>query len=53
MILNEKLIGEIQVFMMPIVLSDGIELFESIPNEALLTRVETKKYATGGYRAKV
>ncbi|WP_271769794.1 dihydrofolate reductase family protein [Aquimarina algiphila] len=47
MLLNEKLIDEILVFIMPIVLSDGIELFESIPNETFLTLIETKKHTTG------
>ncbi|EPR71148.1 dihydrofolate reductase family protein [Cyclobacterium qasimii] len=52
MLLNEKLIDEIQVFVMPIVLTEGIELFESLPKETSLTLIETKTYATGAVEIK-
>lgn len=45
--LNEKLIDEIIVFVMPIVTSAGIELFEAIPKQSSLKLIETKKYDTG------
>lgn len=47
MLLNENLIDEIKVFIIPIVLSDGIELFEGIPKETKLTLIETKTYSGG------
>jgi len=47
MLLNEKLIDEIQVFIMPIILDDGIELFENIPDETRLKLVETIAYKSG------
>lgn len=47
MLLNEKLIDEIYVFIMPIVLSEGIEIFESIPNETKLKLYDSKTYSNG------
>lgn len=47
MLLNAGLIDEIQVFVMPIILSDGIKMFEILPNEMLLELVETKNFASG------
>tara|TARA_R110001592_G_scaffold8105_1_gene44474 strand:+ start:63943 stop:64458 length:516 start_codon:yes stop_codon:yes gene_type:complete len=52
MMLNEKLIDEIQIFVMPIVLTEGIELFENLPNETNLTLIETKAYPTGAVEIK-
>jgi dihydrofolate reductase len=52
MFLNENLVDEIQVFVMPIVLTDGIELFESLPKETKLKLVETKPYSTGAVELK-
>jgi len=45
--LNERLIDELRVFIMPIVLDGGIELFESLPKETALTLKESKAYPTG------
>lgn len=45
---NHNLIDEIRVFVMPIVISDGIELFEAIPKERVLTLGETKIHSSGG-----
>ena len=45
--LNEGLIDEIRVFIMPVVLSGGIELFEALPRETSLKFIETKTYSTG------
>lgn len=47
MLLNEGLIDEIQVFVMPIVLSGGIDLFESLPKETSLKLIDTKTYTSG------
>lgn len=47
MLLNAGLIDEIRVFVMPIVLSDGIELFELLPKETALTLIDSKTYPTG------
>ena len=47
LLLNAGLIDEIQVFVMPIILSEGIKMFEILPNEMLLELVETKNFASG------
>ena len=44
---NEGLIDELIVHVMPIVLSGGIELFGSIPNQELLKLQHTKSYPSG------
>lgn len=45
--LNNKLIDEILLFVMPIVLSVGIELFEAIPETSALKLVENKSHSSG------
>ena len=52
MFLNENLVDEIQVFVMPIILTEGIELFGALPNETTLKLVETKSYSTGAVELK-
>jgi len=47
LLLNAGVIDEIYVFIMPIVLSDGIELFELIPEQTALNLVDSKTYDTG------
>lgn len=47
LLLNEHLIDEIYAFVMPIVLSDGIELFELVPDETKLELFESKTYSNG------
>ena len=47
MLLNENLIDELIVHIMPIILPDGIELFELIPKETALKLVESKSFPTG------
>ncbi len=47
MLLNENMIDEIYVFIMPIILSEGIELFEALPKETKLKLIKSKTY-TGG-----
>ncbi|MCG6186886.1 dihydrofolate reductase family protein [Maribellus maritimus] len=45
--LNEKLIDEVYVFIMPIVVQAGIELFEAIPRETRLELTYSKVYKSG------
>ena len=52
MLLNEGLIDELQLFCMPIILSDGIDLFEEIPNRTDLKLIETKTHDTGAIEMK-
>jgi dihydrofolate reductase len=47
MFLNENLMDEIRIFIMPIIIPDGIGIFEMIPEERLLKLSETKTYSTG------
>jgi len=52
LLLREGLIDEIQVFVMPIILTDGIELFETFTKETKLKLIETKSYSTGAVEIK-
>ena len=47
LLFNAGLVDEIQVFVMPIVLSGGIELFEAIPDETHLILKGSKTYSSG------
>ena len=47
MLLEAGLIDEIQLFMMPIVLNGGIELFESLGVDKSIRLIESKSYPTG------
>lgn len=47
LILNAGLLDEIQVFVMPIIISGGIELFETFPKETQLKLIATKSYSSG------
>ena len=47
MLFNENLIDEIQVFVMPIVIPNGIELFEVIPQEKQLKLTASKSFSSG------
>lgn len=47
MLLNEGLIDELQLFTMPIILQDGIDLFENLPNRTDLKLIESKAHDTG------
>ena len=47
MLLDANLLDEIQVFVMPIILAEGIELFADMPKETSLTLIETRSYSTG------
>jgi len=52
LLFNENLIDEMQVFVMPIIISGGIELFEPSPNERMFKLVDTKSYSTGAVELK-
>lgn len=45
--LNEGLIDEIYIFIMPIILSDGVEVFEGFLKETHLELIHSKSYPTG------
>jgi dihydrofolate reductase len=47
LILNAGLLDEIRVFVMPIILSGGIDLFDAFPAETQLKLIETKSYSSG------
>ncbi|MGI9530493.1 dihydrofolate reductase family protein [Lutimonas sp.] len=47
MLLNEGLLDEIQVFVMPIILQDGKNLFGDLPNETKLSFVNSRSFSTG------
>lgn len=47
LLLNSGLIDELHVFVMPIILDGGINLFESIPKQTALTLVESVTYKSG------
>ncbi len=47
MLLNAGLIDEIQIFVMPIILSDGIDLFENLPNRTDLKLISSESHETG------
>ncbi|MFC0877824.1 dihydrofolate reductase family protein [Saccharicrinis sp. FJH2] len=44
---NNRLIDEIRVFIMPYVLSEGIELFEGLPHEMQLRLIRQNKFTSG------
>ena len=46
------MIDEIIVFIMPIILTDGIDLFRDLPEETKLELTETKSYASGAVQLK-
>jgi dihydrofolate reductase len=47
LILNAGLLDEIHVFVMPIILSGGIELFDAFPLETQIKLYETTTYSSG------
>ncbi len=52
MFLNEGLIDEIQLFVMPIILTEGIEIFEFLPTQTQLKLMSTKSFSTGAVEIK-
>ncbi|MGJ5640631.1 dihydrofolate reductase family protein [Formosa sp. S-31] len=47
LLLNAGLIDEIQLYIMPIIISEGIDLFENIPKETNLKLKSSKHFASG------
>jgi dihydrofolate reductase len=47
LLLNNNLIDELRLFLMPIILPSGIELFSQFPNETSLKLMKERKYSTG------
>ena len=47
LVLNAGLLDEIIVFVMPIIISGGIELFDAFPKETKLKLIGTKSYSSG------
>ncbi len=47
MLLNEGLIDELHLFCMPIILTDGIDIFEGLPVRKDIKLIETKTHDTG------
>lgn len=47
MLLNEGLIDELQIFVMPIILQDGIDLFQNLPNRTDLKKIKTINHDSG------
>jgi dihydrofolate reductase len=47
MLLEANLIDEIQLFVMPVILTEGIDMFSSLPVETPLKLVNTKAYSNG------
>ncbi len=47
LLLNDGLIDELRIFVMPIILTGGIQLFESMPNETFLELTDSVTYDTG------
>jgi dihydrofolate reductase len=47
MLLEVGLIDELQVFVMPVLIPHGIELFKSLPGDFRLELVDSKSYSTG------
>lgn len=50
--LNAGLIDEFRIFIMPVILSDGIQLFEGKPREQYLSLMDHKIYASGSVELK-
>jgi dihydrofolate reductase len=47
MLLNEGLIDELHLFCMPIILTDGIDIFEGLPKRKDLKLIDTKSHDKG------
>jgi len=45
--LKEDLIDELRIFLMPIVIPGGIEIFDLLPRDKLLNLIETKSFSSG------
>ena len=47
LLFNANLVDEIQLFIMPIVIPEGKDIFDSFPKEQNLKLLESKQYSTG------
>jgi len=45
--MNQGLVDEIMLFVVPVMLKEGIPLFENIENEVTFRLIESRSYATG------
>jgi len=45
--LNEKLVDELIIFIIPVVLGEGIALFRNIPEKTVLEMVNSNTYSNG------
>lgn len=52
LLFNAGLIDEMQIFVMPIIIPGGLELFAEVPEEMALHLIETKNYPTGAVELK-
>lgn len=52
LLLNHQLIDELIVFVMPIIIPSGIELFGALPNETALKLIASKSYTSGAIEMK-
>jgi dihydrofolate reductase len=52
MLFNENLIDELQIFVMPIILQDGIDLFQNLPKRTDLKKTETISHKNGAVEIK-
>lgn len=50
LLLNAGLVDEIILFTMPIILKEGIEVFENLPDERALTLEHSESYTSGAMR---
>ena len=50
LLFNEGLIDDIQVFFMPLLIPEGIDLFEGIPDDTQLELVSSEKYSSGAIK---
>lgn len=52
MLFNEKLIDELQLYIMPVVIPEGIEIFEILPEETPLSLIDTETFTNGVVKLK-
>jgi dihydrofolate reductase len=50
LLLNAGLIDELEIFVMPLILPEGIEVFGGIPKETNLTLIKTRAFSSGAVR---
>jgi len=50
LLLNAGLIDEVEIFIMPVILPEGIELFGGLPKETNLRLLKTESFSSGAVR---